>query len=119
MADLYERKRPGLLSVVIKFLINSVVLLIVSFLVPGFFVAGFATALVAAIVIAILDYFVEAIFKIDATPFGRGLSGFIVAAVIIYATQFIVAGVAVSFWGAILAALVIGLINLIIPGRVI
>jgi uncharacterized membrane protein YvlD (DUF360 family) len=118
MADVQTERRPGIIGLILRFVINAVVLLIISYLVPGFAIAGFWTALLAAVVIAVLDYAIQAIFKIDASPFGRGLSGFIVAAIILYLTQYIIAGVAVSFWGAIIAALVIGLVNLIIPGRI-
>ena len=118
MADRNEIRRPGILSLILRIIINSIVLLIVSYLVPGFSIRGLWPAILAAIVIAILDYAVEAIFKIDASPFGRGLTGFIIAALIIYLTQFFVAGVAVSVWGALIGAVVIGLVDLIIPGRV-
>lgn len=117
MADAQRERRGGIFSVIIRFIVNAIVLLVVSYIVPGFFVAGFWAALFAAIVISILDYAVEAIFRIDASPFGRGLSGFIVAAVIIYLTQYVVGGVSVSILGALIAALVIGLVNMIIPGR--
>ncbi|WP_423244805.1 phage holin family protein [Fonticella tunisiensis] len=113
-----DERRPGILGLIIRIIVNSIVLLIVSALVPGFFVAGWGTAILAAVVIAVLDYLVEMVFKIDATPFGRGITGFIVAAIIIYLTQYFVAGVTVTMWGAIIGALLIGLINLIIPGRV-
>lgn len=118
MDDLHAGRRPGILTLLLRVIINAIVLLVVSYFVPGFFVSGIWAAIIAAVVIGILDYLIEAIFKIDASPFGRGITGFIVAAIILYVTQFIVAGVAVSFWGAIIGALLIGLFNLIIPGRV-
>lgn len=115
MAREIRENNVGILSTLLKFVINAVVLLAVSFLVPGFVVVGFWTAFLAAIVITLLDYLASAVFKMDASPFGRGLSGFIIAAVIIYITQFFVSGVAVSFLGAIIAALIIGLFDAIIP----
>lgn len=118
MDELRSEKRPGIFSLILRIIVNAIVLLVVSYLVPGFFVAGMWTAILAAVVIALLDYFVGAIFKVDASPFGRGLTGFIIAAIILYVSQFIVPGVAVSLWGAIIGALVIGLFDLIIPGRV-
>jgi putative membrane protein len=54
---------------------------------------------------------------VNATPFGRGLTGFILAAVIIYVTQFFVSGFSVTWWGAIIGALVYGLVDLVIPGK--
>lgn len=113
-----EVGRSSWVGILIRFVINAIVLMIVSFFVPGFTVHGFWAAIIAAVVIALLDYVIQAIFKIDASPFGRGLSGFIVAAIIIYLTQFIVPGFSVSFFGAAVGALLIGVIGAIVPARV-
>lgn len=92
-------------------------LAVTAFLTPGFTISGIWPLIIAAAVIAILDYIVEKILGVDATPFGRGLTGFIVSAVIIYVVQYFVAGYDVTILGAILGALVYGIINLLIPGR--
>jgi len=113
-----EKRDVNIFSIIVKFLVNAVILIIASFLVPGFRVAGFGTAILAAIVISALDYLIGMVFKLDASPFGRGIVGFLIAAIIIYITQFIVAGVAVTPLGAILAALVIGIIDAIVPTNV-
>ncbi|SEF90580.1 Uncharacterized membrane protein YvlD, DUF360 family [Caloramator fervidus] len=110
-----EKKDVSLIGLIVKFLVNAVILVIASFLVPGFRVAGFGTAILAAIAISLLDYIIGLVFKLDASPFGRGIVGFLISAAIIYLTQFIVAGVAVTAWGAILAALVIGILDMIVP----
>ncbi|MNI94823.1 Membrane protein of unknown function [compost metagenome] len=68
-----------------------------------------------ALVIALLGWVVEGVFGKKTTPFGRGIVGFIVSALVIWLAQFIVAGVSVSIIGAILAALVIGIIDLFLP----
>ena len=84
---------------------------------PGFTINGLWGSLLASGIIIVLDYLVELILGVDASPFGRGLSGFLVTAVIIYATQFLVPYMRVSIIGAILAALVVGILDAIIPGR--
>lgn len=117
MADTYSSRRPGLFSLILRVIVNSIVLLIVSALLPNFFIASWGTAILAAVVIAVLDYLVGALFKLDASPFGRGITGFVLAAAIIYITQYFVAGVSVTVWGALIGALLIGLFDLIIPGR--
>lgn len=113
--EIRREGNAGILSTLLKFVVNAVVLLAVSFLVPGFVVVGFWTAILASIVITLLDYLAGTVFKIDASPYGRGLSGFIIAAVIIYLTQFFVAGVYVSIAGALIGALVIGIFDALIP----
>jgi len=47
----------------------------------------------------------------------KGITGFVLAAVIIYITQFFVAGYSVTLLGAVIGALVYGIIDAIIPGR--
>ncbi|MDD2504483.1 MAG: phage holin family protein [Clostridia bacterium] len=106
------------IGVVVRFIVAAIVLMVTAWLTPGFSEMGFGTALIAALVIAVIDWAVQRIFKIDASPFGRGIVGFIISAVIIYLTQFLVPGMSISIWGAIIASLIIGIIDAIIPTRV-
>jgi putative membrane protein len=112
-----EDRGMGIGQMIIRILVSAAVLAAVAFLTPGFAIADIWSLLIAAVVIGVLDYLIERLTGFDATPFGRGIIGFAVSAAIIYATGYFVRGVAVSFWGAIIAALVIGIINMIIPGR--
>ncbi|MEJ8547775.1 phage holin family protein [Brevibacillus borstelensis] len=100
---------------VIRFVVAAVVLMFVGFLVPGFSVNSFWTALIAAVVIALLGWVVEAFFGDRISPYNRGIVGFLVSAVVIYLTQFVVSGFYVTVLGALLASLVIGIIDLFIP----
>ncbi|EJL47712.1 membrane protein [Brevibacillus agri] len=99
----------------VRFVVASVVLMFVGFLVPGFSVSSFWTAFLAAVVIALLGWVVEAMFGDRISPYNRGIIGFLVSAVVIYLTQFIVSGFHVTVIGALLASLVIGIIDLFIP----
>lgn len=103
------------LGAIVRFIVSALVLLFVGFLVPGFAVYGFWNALLAALVIAVLGWIIESLFGRNISPFGRGIVGFLISAAIIYMTQFIVGGIRVTILGAILAALVIGIIDLFIP----
>lgn len=100
---------------VVRFIVSAIVLLIVGWLVPQFSIGGFGSALMLAIVIALLGWAIEGIFGKRVTPFGRGIVGFVASAIVIWLAQFIVSGVSVSIIGALLAALVIGIIDLFIP----
>ncbi|GGF99440.1 phage holin family protein [Paenibacillus abyssi] len=99
----------------IRFIVAALVLMVVGFIVPGFAVGGFWSALFLALVIAALGWVIEGIFGKRVSPFGRGIVGFLVSALVIWIAQFIVSGVTVTWLGAILAALVIGIIDLFIP----
>lgn len=101
-----------------RMVIMAVILAVVSFLTPGFTIAGFWSFVIAAIVISLLDYLFESFMKIDASPFGKGLKGFILSVVILYIAQFIVPNMNVTILGAVLGALAIGILDAIFPTRV-
>ena len=105
-------------EILIRILVTAIVVGIAAFLTPGFSVDNLWSLILAAVVIAVLDYLIQRFTGVNATPFGRGITGFIVAALILYATKFIVPGFNISVWGAIIGALVIGIIDVIVPGDV-
>jgi len=100
---------------IVRFVVAALVLMFVGYIVPEFTVGGFWSALLLALVIALVGWAAEAVFGRRITPFGRGIVGFLASAVIIWLAQFVVGGVAVTWVGALLAALVIGIIDLFIP----
>lgn len=106
------------LGAVIRFIVSALVLMFVGFLLPGFSTMSFFTALLAAIVIAALGWVVESTLGKSLSPSRRGLVGFIVSSIVIWAAQFIVPGMEVSIFGALLAAFVIGIIDLFVPTAV-
>jgi len=105
----------NILGTIVRFIVSAIVLMIVGFLVPQFSVGGFWSALLLALVIALLGWVIEGIFGKKVTPFGRGIVGFLSSALVIWLAQFVVGHVEVTVIGALLAALVIGIIDLFIP----
>ncbi|MCL6452007.1 MAG: phage holin family protein [Alicyclobacillus sp.] len=103
------------LGTIVRFIVSAIVYLLVSYLVPGFQIAGFWSAIIAAIVVSLIGWGVEALFGPRITNYGRGIVGFIVSAVILYVAQWVVPGMRVTALGAIIASLVIGIIDLFIP----
>lgn len=101
-----------------RFILVAIVLVITSFVTPGFSIHGLWSFLLAAVVISVLDYLVELFMGVDSSPFGKGIKGFIIAAIIIYLTQFLVPNMGVSIIGALLAAVVIGIIDAVIPNKI-
>jgi uncharacterized membrane protein YvlD (DUF360 family) len=112
-----EDRGIGIGQMILRIVVSAIVLGITAFLTPGFDVANMWSLIVAAVVIGVLDYLVVKFTKLDASPFGRGITGFVISAAIIYFTGYLVTGVAVTFWGAIIAAVIIGVIDMVIPGR--
>ncbi|QZY53933.1 phage holin family protein [Crassaminicella profunda] len=112
-----ERNNINLGGMLVRILVSMIVLAVAAFFTPYFSITGWIPLLFAAIAIGIIDYLIERFTGFDASPFGRGITGFIVSAVIIYLTGMLVGGVRVTFLGSILAAFAIGIVNMIIPGR--
>ncbi len=100
---------------IVRFIVSALVLLLVSHIVHGFYIHGFWRAIFAAIVITLLGLAMEALFGRKISPYGRGIIGFISGAVVIYVAQIFVHGMHVSIIGALLASLVIGIIDLFVP----
>ncbi|WP_024621811.1 phage holin family protein [Metaclostridioides mangenotii] len=100
-----------------RFILVAIILAITSFVTPGFSIYGMWSYLVAAVVISGIDFLVEMFIGVDASPFGKGIKGFVIAAIIIYLAQFLVPHMNVSIMGAILAAVVIGILDAIFPAR--
>lgn len=105
-------------KLIIKIIVASLAIAIAAFFTPGMSNEGGLSSLVlAGIVIGLLDWAILKLTKIDASPFGRGFIGFIVAAMILYITGMIVDGFTVTLLGAIIGALILGVVDAIIPGE--
>ena len=103
------------LGVVVRFVVSALVLLFLGAVLPGFTIAGFVNALIAAVAIAAIGYLVEAVLGDRISPQSRGVVGFITAAVVIFLAQFFVPTMRVTILGALLASLVIGIIDAVVP----
>ena len=104
-----------MLGLFIRLVISAFVLMLVGFVLPGFNVGGFGGAVMAAIAIAILGYVANMLMGKKKARQRRGIIGFVIAVIVIYAAQFFVQAMSVTVWGAILAAALIGVIDLFLP----
>ena len=95
----------------------AVVLAITAFFTPGFTINNFWALAIAAVVLTVIDYLVIKFTGLHASPFGKGFVGFALAAIILYVTQFFVAGYSISWMAAIIGALIYGVIDYFIPGE--
>ena len=104
-------------SILVRLITSAIVLGITAFFTPGFEISSLWTLFLAAIVLTIMDYLINTVFNVNIGAFGHGIIGFIVAIGVLYATQFFVSGYAISFGGAVIGALIYGIIAAIVPGR--
>lgn len=95
----------------------AVILAITAFFTPGFQINNIWSLGIATIVLTLLDYLIVKFTGLHASPFGKGFIGFILSVVVLYVTQYFVAGYSISWMAAIIGALIYGVIDYFIPGE--
>lgn len=95
----------------------AVVLAITAFFTPGFQINNIWSLAAAAIVLTAIDYLITKFTGLHASSFGKGFVGFVLSAVVLYVTQYFVAGYTVSWMAAIVGALVYGVVDYFLPGE--
>ena len=94
----------------------AVILGITAFFTPGFSINNIWALILAAIVLTVIDFLVTKFTGLHASAFGKGFVGFALAAITLYVTQFFVAGYSISWFAAIIGALIYGVVDYFIPG---
>ena len=104
-------------EIVWRFITSAVILAITAFFTPGFTINNIWSLALASIVLTIMDYLISRFTGLRASSFGKGIVGFILAVVVLYLTQYFVAGYAISWIAAIIGALIYGVVDFFIPGN--
>ena len=104
-------------QIVGRLIAAAVVLAITAFFTPGFTINNFWSLAVAAIVLTLLDYLIVKFTGLHASPFGKGFVGFVLSVVVLYVTQYFVAGYSISWLSAIIGALIYGIVDYFLPGE--
>ena len=105
------------LQIISRLIVASIILAITAFFTPGFEINNIWSLVLAAVTLTILDYLVSKFTGIEASPFGKGFVGFVLSVIILYVTQYFVAGYSISWIAAIIGALIYGLVDYFIPGN--
>ena len=114
-----------MIGLLITWLVSAISLLVVAYLLPGFKVDGFKTALVAAVVIGLVNATLGLILKIVTFPITLltlGLFWLIINAAMLLLAARMVNGFTISGWlpaiiGSILLSLVNAILRALIPGE--
>ena len=96
---------------------SAIVLAITAFFTPGFSINNMWALALAAVVLTIMDYLITKFTGLHASAFGKGFVGFVLSAVVLYVTQYFVAGYTISWIAAIVGALVYGVVDYFLPGE--
>lgn len=102
-------------QVILRFITSAVILAITAFFTPGFTISNIWALALAAVVLTVIDFLLIKFTGLHASAFGKGFVGFILAAVVLYVTQFFVAGYSISWIAAIIGALIYGVVDYFIP----
>ena len=93
-------------QIVGRFIVAAIILGITAFFTPNFSISNIWALALAAIVLTVMDYIIVKITGLQAVAFGKGFVGFILAVITLYATQFFVAGYSITWFAAIIGALI-------------
>ena len=102
-------------QVILRFITSAVILAITAFFTPGFTISNIWALALAAVVLTVIDFLLIKFTGLHASAFGKGFVVFILAAVVLYVTQFFVAGYSISWIAAIIGALIYGVVDYFIP----
>lgn len=103
------------MKLLMRLAINVFALLVVEYVVPGFFLASFWTAVVAAVVIGIVNTFIKPILQLIALPISLltfGLAAFFINVLLLWGSSMLVPGFMIAnFSTALVASLVLALVS--------
>lgn len=107
-----------MLRLLLNWLLSAILLLVVSRIVPGFEVASFKAALIAAVVVGLVNATLGLILKILTFPLTIATFGVFLlvinALMLMFASHF-VSGFAIhGFWPAFLGALLLSLLHMLV-----
>jgi putative membrane protein len=113
------------MRLILHWILSAVALMIVAHVVPGFYIRSFGAALIAALVIGLVNATLGFFLKVLTFPFiilTLGLFWFVVNAVMLMVASwlvpgFIVRGFVPAFWGAIVLALINMVFRALLPRR--
>jgi len=104
-----------MLELLATWLVNAIVIIIAAQLLPGVHVAAFTTALLAALVLGVINAILKPILVLLTLPINLltlGLFTFVINALLILLAAHIVTGFHVdNFWWALLFSLIVSLIH--------
>jgi putative membrane protein len=114
-----------LLSLLLYWVLTAVVLLIVDAILPGIAISSFGTALVAALVMGLVNFFIRPILSLLTLPLNiltLGLFSFIVNALMFGLVAAIVPGFEVNGFlnallGSLLLSIMTSVLGMLMPGR--
>jgi putative membrane protein len=106
-----------MLRLLLNWILSALALLIVAHIVPGFYVHGFGAALLAAVVIGLINATIGALLKLITLPLTiltLGIFWLVINALMLWLATWFVSGFRISGFGAaFVGAIVLMLVNML------
>ncbi len=106
------------MQIILALVLNAAALLATAYIVPGFHVADFTAAILAAIVLGVVNTFIKPILSYITAPITvvtLGLFAFVINAVVLFIVAAVVKGLTIDGWvPAILGAIVLSVVSTIL-----
>ena len=107
--------------VLLRWILNSLILMLVAYLTPGISIASFWTALVVSVIFGLINAIIRPIVLILTLPINiltLGLLTFVINALMFWLASAIIRGFQVqsfasAFWGALIYCVIVTIISLI------
>jgi putative membrane protein len=110
------------MSLIVRLIVNAIALILVAYLIPGVHVSGFGGAVVAAIILGIVNAVLKPILVILSLPLEiltLGLFTFVINAVLFYLVAKLGIGLSVDGFGsAFIGALVLSIVSFVLSSFV-
>jgi putative membrane protein len=107
-----------MIKLLVHWVLSALCLLLVAHFVPGFMVSGFGTALIAAVVIGLVNSTLGLLLKIITFPLTiltLGIFWLVINALMLKFASLLVPGfVVVGLWPAFLGAIILSLLNMVV-----
>ncbi len=103
------------MQIIVALILNALALVITTYIVPGVKVADFTTAILAGIVLGLVNTFIKPILELITLPITiitLGLFAFVINAVMLFIAAAVVPGFMVDGWiAAILGSIVLSIVS--------
>ncbi len=101
------------MNILVAIVLNALALLVTAYVVPGFHVANFTSALIAAVVLGVINAFIRPILTTLSAPITlmtMGLFSFVINAVVLYMATLVVPGFSLDgIMSAVLGGIVLAI----------
>lgn len=106
------------MQIIVALILNALALMATAYIVPGFKVVDFQSALLAGIVLGVVNTFIKPVLNFITKPITTitlGLFAFVVNAVVLFIVSAVVKGLTIDGWvPAILGAIVLSIAGTVI-----